>query len=951
MRRIAFISGVILIAMLFFTACGKKPAPDEPPSNLSYPDSPFKWQIKNPVSAAPKVTGKVQFYFVSPKLPDGIFLNPENGIFYGTPIAPQDSMEYTITATNPSGSAVTTIIIKIFEAPHDLSYAGNPFVLWKGVAMSPAAAEVTGTADTFTVSPQLPSGITIDSVSGTISGKPDSTQEASVYTVTAVNSAGSTASTIEITVNDKPESLEYEKNPLIMWAGKSSSVKPILKGVANEWSITPDLPEGVNINPETGIISGTPLLSQIATDYTVTAANPVGFVVTTISLEVDGAPSDLSYQGNPFVWWEGKDYSISPSMTGLVESFTIDPKLPAGLVIDPATGVISGAPSASQLVKKYTVTATNPAGKATSEIQITVNGKPGKITYAENPFILWKGAAFESAVPTVVGSADNFVIIPDLPSGLTLNQTTGVISGVPAGTQAAADYTITATNPVGSNNTKITISINDKPSGLSYPKGTYTFLTDKAIDAQSPSVTGVVTGYSVTPDLPAGIKLDSKTGAISGTPSAVSSKKTYTVTASNPAGNTTAALLIEVSLRTWTRLLGATGIETYGNSIAMDNASNLHVTGYTKGNLDGQTITGSEDLFYTKYYSNGTKFWTRLLGVAGAKTEAYSIAIDSSSSVYIAGYTEGNLDGQTKTGTEAAFVTKYSSDGVKQWTRLLSNDLKTQGKAVTTDSSGNIYITGYTTGSLDSQTITGTMDFFITKYASDGTKLWTKLLGASGAGTWANDIKADSSGNVYVTGATRGGLDGQYLMGTYDIFISKYSSGGVKQWTRTLGALGQSCQGYGVTADTAGNIYITGWTTGSLNGQPVLGAQDTFIAKYSSIGEKLWAVQLGAIDAMTIATGITFNGTGNLYITGNANKTLDSHTLTGVQDAFIANYASADGAKKWVRLLGVSGASTEGAGIVADSDETLFIAGSTNGDLGKESLNGVYDSFIMKWIE
>ena len=67
----------------------------------------------------------------------------------------------------------------------------------------------------------------------------------------------------------------------------------------------------------------------------------------------------------------------------------------------------------------------------------------------------------------------------------------------------------------------------------------------------------------------------------------------------------------------------------------------------------------------------------------------------------------------------------------------------------------------------------------------------------------------DSSYNIYVTGSTSGGLDGNTNSGIHDIFLVKYNSSGIKQWTNQLGTSSGE-QGYGVTVDSSDNIYVTG---------------------------------------------------------------------------------------------------------------------------------------------
>ena len=108
--------------------------------------------------------------------------------------------------------------------------------------------------------------------------------------------------------------------------------------------------------------------------------------------------------------------------------------------------------------------------------------------------------------------------------------------------------------------------------------------------------------------------------------------------------------------------------------------------------------------------------------------------------------------------------------------QLATNDY---ANGVATDSSGNVYVTGGTKGGLDGNTSAGNTDLFVVKYNSSGTKQWTKQLGTSGRDS-ANGVATDSSGNVYVTGYTSGGLDGTNA-GGYDLYVVKYNSSGTKQ--------------------------------------------------------------------------------------------------------------------------------------------------------------------------
>ena len=104
------------------------------------------------------------------------------------------------------------------------------------------------------------------------------------------------------------------------------------------------------------------------------------------------------------------------------------------------------------------------------------------------------------------------------------------------------------------------------------------------------------------------------------------------------------------------------------------------------------------------------------------------------------------------------------------------------GNGVSTDSSGNIYVTGYTYGGLDGNTnsYASRTDIFLVKYNSSGTKQWTKQLGSSSFDE-GQGVTTDSLDNIYITGITYENLDGNTKSGNGDIFLVKYDSSGIKQ--------------------------------------------------------------------------------------------------------------------------------------------------------------------------
>jgi hypothetical protein len=405
----------------------------------------------------------------------------------------------------------------------------------------------------------------------------------------------------------------------------------------------------------------------------------------------------------------------------------------------------------------------------------------------------------------------------------------------------------------------------------------------------------------------------------------------------------------------WTRQLGSSNIAATARvkGIAHDASDNLYVAGYVNGKLDGNTSTSSMDFFVTKYDASATKLWTKQLGgLIGTATYGNAAALDSSRNIYVAGHTTASLDGNTLTGTQDFFVTKYDTSGVKIWTRQLGVASKTVNcTGVTVDTADNIYVGGYVNGGLDGNTLTGSYDLFITKYNASGTKLWTKQLGVSSKLTYAMGITSDSSNNVYIGGYTAGGLDGNTLTGTYDLFITKYDSSGTKQWTRQLGVSGKSTLGMSMAIDSTKSVYITGWTTGGLDGNTLTGSQDLFVTKYDTSGSKQWTRQLGTSSVSASPYAMASDSSDNIYITGYVNGSFDGNTISGppgTNDFFMTKYSSL-GVKSWTKELGVSGKSTGAVAITVNGANNIVVGGYTSGGLDGNTLIGLQDAFFTRY--
>jgi len=260
------------------------------------------------------------------------------------------------------------------------------------------------------------------------------------------------------------------------------------------------------------------------------------------------APSNLVYPTTSISAIVGTAIAAdTPTVTGTVSAYSISPSLPSGLSFSITTGAIAGTPTAASSQTAYTVTATNSSGATQTSVQIVVAiAAPSNLTYPTTTITATVGTAIAADTPTVTGTVSAYSISPSLPAGLSFSTTTGAISGTPTAASSQVNYTITATNSGGSTQASVSITV-ASGSTLTYPQTSITTTPGTAIVTDVPAVTGAVTSFAISPSLPAGLSFSTTTGAISGTPTAVASQTTYTVTANGTAATATVQLAVNSS--------------------------------------------------------------------------------------------------------------------------------------------------------------------------------------------------------------------------------------------------------------------------------------------------------------------------------------------------------------------------------------------------------------------
>jgi hypothetical protein len=171
-------------------------------------------------------------------------------------------------------------------------------------------------------------------------------------------------------------------------------------------------------------------------------------------------PTGLTYPAPPAAYTVGVAIaSLVPSSSGgAITAFSVTPALPAGLNLDPASGVISGTPAAEAATAIYTVSGANSGGRATAAVTLTVNRPPPKIGYASSSLLFITGQSNRAAPTNSGGAVSSWSITPALSAGLSLDNADGSISGMPAAPVAPVTYTITARNSGGTDSVMLTIN-------------------------------------------------------------------------------------------------------------------------------------------------------------------------------------------------------------------------------------------------------------------------------------------------------------------------------------------------------------------------------------------------------------------------------------------------------------------------------------------------------------
>ena len=332
----------------------------------------------------------------------------------------------------------------------------------------------------------------------------------------------------------------------------------------------------------------------------------------------------------------------------------------------------------------------------------------------------------------------------------------------------------------------------------------------------------------------------------------------------------------------WSALLGTANLD-YATGVSVDAGSNVYVAGYSAGNFDNNSNVRYTDMLLVKYNATGDKQWSALLGTANLDY-ATGVSVDTNGNVYVVGHSGGNFDNKSNSGDYDIFLVKYNSAGDKQWSALFGTAAADEAAGVSIDASGNVYVVGSSAGNFDGKSNAGSQDMFLVKYNSMGGKQWSVLLGTAAADK-ATGVSIDTSGNVYVAGYSAGNFDGKSNAGLYDMFLVKYNSTGNKQWSALLGTANWD-EATGVSVDASGNVYVAGYSAGNFDSKSNAGNFDMFVVKYNTTGDKQWSALFGTAVADK-AAGVSVDVSDNVYVAGYSTGSFDGKSNSGDADMFV----------------------------------------------------------------
>ncbi|HEU4505588.1 MAG TPA: Ig domain-containing protein [Nitrospira sp.] len=393
---------------------------------------------------------------------------------------------------------------------------------------------------TWSVSPGLPANLSLDTATGAITGTP-TTQATTTHPFTLRDSSAPSQTvqqTLSLTIRPTPAVLAITTTSLPNGTVNQAYNRPVQASGGTPpltWNIvagTGTLPPGLNLDPATGAISGTPTTAGTAS-FTIRVADARGQSDTQgLSITIGTAPPPPNPPNITTTTLAagtvGQPYSQPVQATGgtgaLTWSISVG-TLPPGLNLNPINGVISGTPTAAG-TSSFTVRVQDAGGLSdTQALSITINQPAPPPSPSITTTSLPAGTIGQAYNQTLLATGGTggltwSIVAGNLPGGLNLNQTTGVISGTPLAPAGTSSFTVRVADAAGQDDTQalsITVNLANPPviTTTTLPGGTVGQVYSQTL--QVTGGIGILTWTLSGGSLPAMLSL-SPDGVISGTP-------------------------------------------------------------------------------------------------------------------------------------------------------------------------------------------------------------------------------------------------------------------------------------------------------------------------------------------------------------------------------------------------------------------------------------------------
>lgn len=329
------------------------------------------------------------------------------------------------------------------------------------------------------------------------------------------------------------------------------------------------------------------------------------------------------------------------------------------------------------------------------------------------------------------------------------------------------------------------------------------------------------------------------------------------------------------------------------HAVEIDTFGDVYISGSSRPGL--KHVRGLSDILLYKYNKQGDLVWGRQLGGTSGANEfdrPTDIAVDSSTGdVYVSGFTTGAMFKNKHLGGRDAALIKYDYNGKMLWSRQFGTSGHDVATAAATDAFGAVYVVGYRDSVAGDEKANGARDMVVTKLNADGKQQWQQVIGSQ-FDDQAMDIVIDSDQDIYVAGFTYGQL-GNKAFGGRDAVMLKLDTKGNVLWTRQSGSAGDDIATSLVAGDV-GQFFVAGTSTGNLPQHTNAGKEDGWVAKYTSGGDEQWTKQFGNQYTNRVKS-VRFDATARLVIVAG-----EQH-MGRDQSQILISAFDASGQQQWVK--------------------------------------------------